>query len=48
VAMHFGCFQLTDEGIDEPVHALAVARERHGVGDAFRVLQPGETMAIGD
>jgi L-ascorbate metabolism protein UlaG (beta-lactamase superfamily) len=48
VAMHFGCFQLTDEGIDEPLRELAVARQRHGVGDAFRVLQPGETIGISD
>jgi L-ascorbate metabolism protein UlaG (beta-lactamase superfamily) len=48
VAMHFGCFQLTDEAIDEPVHALAAARERHRVPEsAFRVLQPGETLSIG-
>ena len=49
VAMHFGCFQLTDEGIDEPVQDLAAARERHGVpASAFRVLRPGETIAIRD
>jgi L-ascorbate metabolism protein UlaG (beta-lactamase superfamily) len=48
VAMHFGCFQLTDEAIDEPVRALEAARERHGVAASeFRVLQPGETVAIG-
>jgi L-ascorbate metabolism protein UlaG (beta-lactamase superfamily) len=47
VAMHFGCFQLTDEAIDEPVRALAEARVRHGVAEsAFRVLRPGETVAI--
>ena len=49
VAMHFGCFQLTDEAIDEPVRARAAARERHGVpASAFRVLRPGETLAIRD
>jgi L-ascorbate metabolism protein UlaG (beta-lactamase superfamily) len=47
VAMHFGCFQLTDEAIDEPVRALAEARVRHGVADSsFRVLRPGETVAV--
>jgi L-ascorbate metabolism protein UlaG (beta-lactamase superfamily) len=47
VAMHFGCFQLTDEAIDEPVRALAEARIRHGVAEsAFRVLRPGETIAV--
>ncbi len=36
VAMHFGCFRLTDEGIDEPVEALARARRAHGVAaEAF-------------
>jgi len=47
VAMHFGCFQLTDEAIDEPVRELARARDAHGVpAPAFRVLDPGETLAI--
>jgi L-ascorbate metabolism protein UlaG (beta-lactamase superfamily) len=47
VAMHFGCFQLTDEAIDEPVQDLAAARERHGVSpSAFRVLRPGETVEL--
>jgi L-ascorbate metabolism protein UlaG (beta-lactamase superfamily) len=47
VAMHFGCFQLTDEGIEEPVRDLAVAREAHGVApEAFRILQPGETLSL--
>jgi L-ascorbate metabolism protein UlaG (beta-lactamase superfamily) len=49
VAMHFGCFQLTDEGIDEPVRDLAAARERHRIAPAsFRVLAPGSTVAISD
>jgi L-ascorbate metabolism protein UlaG (beta-lactamase superfamily) len=44
IATHFGCFQLTDEGIDDPVLELAAARARHGVtGDAFQVLEVGET-----
>jgi L-ascorbate metabolism protein UlaG (beta-lactamase superfamily) len=48
VAMHFGCFQLTDEAIDEPVKALARARDEHGVSpSAFRVLAPGETLECG-
>lgn len=49
VAMHFGCFQLTDEAIDDPVRDLVIARDRHGVAaSAFRVLQPGETLVIRD
>jgi L-ascorbate metabolism protein UlaG (beta-lactamase superfamily) len=44
VATHFGCFQLTDEGIDDPVHELAAARTRYGVAEAtFQVLEVGET-----
>jgi L-ascorbate metabolism protein UlaG (beta-lactamase superfamily) len=44
VATHFGCFQLTDEGIDDPPLELAAARERHGVAaEAFQVLETGET-----
>jgi L-ascorbate metabolism protein UlaG (beta-lactamase superfamily) len=44
VATHFGCFQLTDEGIDDPPLELAAACERPGVSpDAFQVLETGET-----
>ena len=44
VATHFGCFQLTDEGIDDPVLELASARTARGVPDtAFQVLEVGET-----
>jgi L-ascorbate metabolism protein UlaG (beta-lactamase superfamily) len=47
IAMHFGCFQLTDEGIDEPVHDLARALEAQGVRPSrFRVLEPGETLVV--
>ena len=47
VAMHFGTFQLTPEGIDEPVRALADARARHGVAPgAFRALDVGESMTL--
>jgi L-ascorbate metabolism protein UlaG (beta-lactamase superfamily) len=47
IAMHFGCFQLTDEPIDEPLRHLARALEHHGVtSTTFRVLEPGETLAI--
>lgn len=45
VAMHFGCFQLTDEGIDEPLVELQRAREALGVApQAFHAPQPGETL----
>jgi L-ascorbate metabolism protein UlaG (beta-lactamase superfamily) len=47
IATHFGCFQLTDEGIDEPLRELALARDRHGVdARSFRALRPGETLLL--
>ena len=47
IAMHFGCFQLTDEGIDEPVRDLARALEAHRVDPLqFRVLDPGDTLVL--
>ena len=42
VGMHFGTFQLTDEAIDAPLHALDAACRASGV-DAFDVLGFGET-----
>jgi L-ascorbate metabolism protein UlaG (beta-lactamase superfamily) len=48
VGMHFGTFQLTDEGIDEPLRALERARAAAGVAtQAFRVLDFGETLIAG-
>jgi len=44
VAMHFGTFQLTNEGIDEPLLALAAARTALGVAAAdFLIPGFGET-----
>jgi L-ascorbate metabolism protein UlaG (beta-lactamase superfamily) len=44
VGTHFGCFQLTDEGIDDPPLELAGACKRHEVSlAAFEVLETGET-----
>jgi L-ascorbate metabolism protein UlaG (beta-lactamase superfamily) len=49
VGMHFGCFQLTDEGIDAPVVALEQARRVHGVSrEAFRAPETGETIVLRD
>jgi L-ascorbate metabolism protein UlaG (beta-lactamase superfamily) len=49
VGMHFGCFQLTDEGIDAPVLALEQARQTHGVPrEAFRAPETGETIMLLD
>jgi L-ascorbate metabolism protein UlaG (beta-lactamase superfamily) len=48
IGMHFGTFQLTDEGIDDPLRALESARTAAGVApDAFRVLDFGETVIVG-
>ncbi len=45
VATHFGCFRLTDEGIDDPIRELERACEAHGVEPgSFRVPRPGETL----
>ena len=44
VGMHFGTFQLTDEAIDAPQHALAAARQQAGLDDsAFDTHGFGET-----
>ena len=45
LAAHWGTFQLTDEGIEEPVRALAEARKAHGLADAaFQAPLPGQTV----
>jgi L-ascorbate metabolism protein UlaG (beta-lactamase superfamily) len=47
IGMHFGTFQLTDEGIDAPLQALEAARVRHDVApEVFRVLDFGETAVV--
>jgi L-ascorbate metabolism protein UlaG (beta-lactamase superfamily) len=47
IGMHWGTFQLTDEGREEPVQALAVARAGAGVSEsAFRVITPGESVVV--
>jgi len=44
IAMHFGTFQLTTEGIDEPLRALERARQDRQILEAsFRALQFGES-----
>ena len=44
VGTHFGCFRLTDEGIDDPILELGAARRRHGISETdFQVLETGET-----
>ena len=45
IAIHFGTFPLTDEAIDAPGTALALARKEHGVSeDTFRLPAFGETF----
>jgi L-ascorbate metabolism protein UlaG (beta-lactamase superfamily) len=45
IGTHYGCFQLTDEGIDDPLRELAAARRKHAVAeDRFRALETGETL----
>jgi L-ascorbate metabolism protein UlaG (beta-lactamase superfamily) len=47
VGMHFGTFQLTTEGIDEPLRALEDAcRARNIPPSRFRTLQFGESMRL--
>ena len=47
IGMHFGTIRLTDEAIDEPIHALARARAEAGLDDqAFTTLDIGETTVI--
>jgi L-ascorbate metabolism protein UlaG (beta-lactamase superfamily) len=44
VGTHFGCFQLTDEGIDDPIIELEAARRRYNItAESFQVLETGET-----
>jgi L-ascorbate metabolism protein UlaG (beta-lactamase superfamily) len=45
IGVHFGTFQLTTEGIDEPLRALDAARRAHGVpAGQFTTLGFGESM----
>ena len=47
VAMHYGTFHLTDEGIDEPIERLAQARDAAGLSaGAFRAMGFGETIVV--
>jgi L-ascorbate metabolism protein UlaG (beta-lactamase superfamily) len=47
IGMHFGTFQLTTEGIDEPLLALdAARRSSHVPTERFRTLEFGESLRI--
>jgi hypothetical protein len=46
--MHFGTFQMTTEGIDEPLRALEDARRARDISPAkFRTIGFGEFVRIG-
>lgn len=45
IGMHFGTFQLTDEGFDEPIEELKLALEKYQVTNFF-VLEVGETRQL--
>ena len=48
IGMHFGTFQLTDEAIDAPEHALAEERRRQGLAEVdFVTLGFGECRRFG-
>ena len=48
IAHHWGTFQLTDEGVHQPVEELGRALVEQGVdGERFRVLRPGEVWEEG-
>lgn len=47
IAMHWGTFQLSDEGRDDPVRALAAARHAARLSEAeFVALSPGESLSV--
>jgi L-ascorbate metabolism protein UlaG (beta-lactamase superfamily) len=47
IGMHFGTFQLTTEGIDEPVRALDEARRANNIqAERFRTLEPGDSVSL--
>jgi L-ascorbate metabolism protein UlaG (beta-lactamase superfamily) len=48
IGMHFGTFQLTPEGVTEPVNGLAAALDERDVArPQFRTLEFGESLRLG-
>ena len=49
IAMHFGTFRLTYEGIEEPLTDLQLAIEKYALApQRFLVLEPGQSKVIED
>lgn len=47
IAMHWGLWQLADDGREDPPDELRQAMERHRTAaDAFKILQPGESHMV--
>ncbi len=47
IGMHFGTFQLTTEGIDDPLIKLLEAKQKYGIADdKFITLDFGETLLL--
>jgi L-ascorbate metabolism protein UlaG (beta-lactamase superfamily) len=47
IAIHWGTFKLTDEGIERPIQALAEALRQRGIApERFRALRPGEVWDV--
>lgn len=45
IAHHWGTFPLSDEGIERPLEALALARTKHGIPEErFHAMRPGEVQ----
>jgi hypothetical protein len=45
--MHYGTFQLTPEGLDEPVRELKHALAGHGLSEQqFKTLEVGESFVL--
>jgi len=45
--MHFGTFQLTDEGIEEPVRDLGISLRAKNLSDEqFMVLDQGQALSF--
>ncbi len=47
IGVHYGTFQLTDEGIDAPVRDLATGLQKANINtDTFRALKPGQVWIL--